>query len=683
MKKVNKLLIAIALIIVTFLVSNSVLAETVSRTFSTYQNGNGRPSGFYSVIAEGGNLPPIIKIVDQDNASNNSVYCFKGGKGFGYGNTATPTTYTQSMSLLQSRASFVSQYPAYESAIPATTANYNSAVALLSIFADTGSTDSINAMIAKVKDPQDNFDFSAFNDYSSISRTGYQKDIVEAVQQAALWYFTNPSGAYHPVFDFDENLEPTFKYSTTNGSYVDLKNKANGNHKYWYYTEQYNPAEYLFMKLVDYGKAHAGVNPSTYASTSTGSTFDKSHRTVVRQDNNYMLVGPYTFTLSDTATLTGATISVSNYKMFKSNKTTEVTGSTFKDKLASMNGQAFYLQVPNSVDLTSLSITINTTRVTNVINCLTVGANNLANNQPLVEYGSKPYSPYVPDVSATNIYTFEFNSWDKTIESVTGDCDYTAKYNVVREELDSLEGLKISFLGDSITTFYKEGSEYNNIYPDGYRGLNNCLSQSEAINNYYPSHSDTVKTWDQTWWGQLLVSTKMELGIVNALSGSMAYDHYNYENGVVAMQDSRVSTLDDNGVPDIVVVFIGTNDICSSQPSWYGKSEYTTALNTIYEKIHKFCNPYTDVFFVQMYLSKSASSYKARVDMYNEVIASVSTDKNCGVIKYADYLSTVSDQSSVLPDWTHPSLKGCGILARASEKAIKEFYGIPCKIKVV
>ena len=311
------------------------------------------------------------------------------------------------------------------------------------------------------------------------------------------------------------------------------------------------------------------------------------------------------------------------------------------------------------------------------------GLNNALINTQTVEYGSKPYSPYVPDVSATNIYTFEFNSWDKTIESVTGDCDYTAKYNVVREELDSLEGLKISFLGDSITTFYKEGSEYNNIYPDGYRGLNNCLSQSEAINNYYPSHSDTVKTWDQTWWGQLLVSTKMELGIVNALSGSMAYDHYNYENGVVAMQDSRVSTLDDNGVPDIVVVFIGTNDICSSQPSWYGKSEYTTALNTIYEKIHKFCNPYTDVFFVQMYLSKSASSYKARVDMYNEVIASVSTDKNCGVIKYADYLSTVSDQSSVLPDWTHPSLKGCGILARASEKAIKEFYGIPCKIKVV
>ena len=247
-------------------------------------------------------------------------------------------------------------------------------------------------MLAKVKDSQDNFTYDAFNDYASIGGTKYKQDIVEAVQQAALWYFTNPSGNFHPRFDFDENIEPTFKYSASNNGYVDLKNKANGTHKYWYYTEQYNPAEYLFMKLVDYGVAHANTDPSTYASTSTGSTFNKSNRTVTRLDNNYLLVGPYTFTLSDTATLTSATISVSNYTMLKANKTTEVSGSTFADKLRNVNGQQFYLRVPNSVDLTSLSIAINTTRVTNEINCLTVGANALNTNQPLVEYGSKTTS---------------------------------------------------------------------------------------------------------------------------------------------------------------------------------------------------------------------------------------------------------------------------------------------------
>ncbi len=388
MKKVNKILIAIALIIVTFLVSNSVLADTISRTFTTYQNGNGRPSGFYAIMAGTDNVAPLIKIVEPANTSTNSVYCFKGGPGFGSGNTATPTVYTQSMSLLQSRSSFVSAYPAYVSAIPATEANYNSAVSLLAIFADTTDTNSINTMISKVKDPQDNFDFSAFNDYASIGRTGYQKDIVEAVQQAALWYFTNPSGNYHPIFDFDEGFEPTFKYSTSNSGHVDLKNKANGNHKYWYYTEQYNPAEYLFMKLVDYGIAHKNTNPATYASTSSASTFDKSQRQIVKE-NNSRLIGPYTFTLSDTATLTSATISVSNYTMLKANKTTEVSGSTFADKLRNVNGQQFYIRVPDTVDMTNFSIAINTSRVTNTINCLTVGANALTQQQPLVEYGSK------------------------------------------------------------------------------------------------------------------------------------------------------------------------------------------------------------------------------------------------------------------------------------------------------
>ena len=133
MKKVNKILIAIALMIVTFLVSNSVLAATISRTFTTYNNGNGRKSGFYAVLAGTDSLAPLIKIVETANTNNNSVYCFKGGTGFSGGNTATATTYTQSMSLLQSRSSFVSQYPGYESAIPSTVANYNSAVALLSV----------------------------------------------------------------------------------------------------------------------------------------------------------------------------------------------------------------------------------------------------------------------------------------------------------------------------------------------------------------------------------------------------------------------------------------------------------------------------------------------------------------------------------------------------------------------
>ena len=393
MKKISKILIAIALIIVTFLVSNNVLAATVSRHFSTYDNYNGRQSGYYGIAGGTGNTVPIIKIVDQDNTNNNSVYCFKGGVGFGgiSGQTqASPQVYTQEMNLLQSRSSFAQQYPNYVSAVPSTEANYNSAVSLLSVFADTNDTSSISRMLSTVTG-SNGVRYSDFDAYT-IGRERYQKDIIESVQQAALWYFTNPSGDYHPRYDIDSNIQPTFRWSASSSGYTSLQGKYPDSGEYFYYEDviEMDPATYLFCKLVDYGIAHKNTNPSTYASSSTGSTFDKSRRVATKLDSNYMLIGPYKFTLSDTATLTSATISVSNYKMYKSNKTTEVSGSTFADKLRNINGQDFYIRVPNSVDLTTLSIAINTTRNVSEINCLTVGASSLASNQPLVEFKKGP-----------------------------------------------------------------------------------------------------------------------------------------------------------------------------------------------------------------------------------------------------------------------------------------------------
>ncbi len=392
MKKVNKILIAIALVIVTFLVSNNVLAATINRTFSTL-NGNGRASGYYVVMSGTDSLAPLIKIVETNNLNNNSVYCFKGGVGFGSnGNTtnSSSVTYTQSMNLLQSRDSFVAQYPNYQGVIPADSSNYNSAVALLAVFADTNDTNSIARMLSTVTGTgNDGLTYDDFSGYSSIARDRYQKDIIESVQQAALWYFTNPSKTddFHPRFDLNTNVLPVFKWSASANGHVALDNKYNG-YTFSYGTVDLDPAEYLFVKLVDYGKAHKNTDPSTYASTSGSSTFNKANRTVEDLGNGYSLVGPYTFTLSDTATLTSATINISNYKMYKSNKTTEVSGSTFADKLRNINGQQFYLRVPNSIEGTTLTIGINTTRTTKTINCLSVGANALTNNQPLAEFGS-------------------------------------------------------------------------------------------------------------------------------------------------------------------------------------------------------------------------------------------------------------------------------------------------------
>ncbi len=402
MKKVSKILIAIAVMVITFLVSNSILAATISRTFSTYNNGNGRPSGYYAIVANGG-TERIIKIVEDLGGyygNLNPIYCFKAGAGFGSQNTAVATTYVNSMDLLQGR----DQIPAaYISAVPPTTATYNSAVALLDVFAEKesyiGSTnyeEAVNTMLAKVTDGR--VKYSDFNDYALIGKTGYQQDIIEAVQQAALWYFTNPNGEHHPIFDFDNGYEPSFKYSTTDSGFVDLSTKSTGAHTYSYYGEYYQPAEYLFIRLVDYGIANQNTDPKTYNSDARASKFDKSNRTATKQGDK-ILVGPYTFKLGENASITGigSNFESYEYKILKADKTTEYRGSDLTEKIKATNGQPFYIQIPESFPLETITFTVNTRRIKKNINCLTVGANALNVNQPLVEIEEVPTNEQFSD----------------------------------------------------------------------------------------------------------------------------------------------------------------------------------------------------------------------------------------------------------------------------------------------
>ena len=62
----------------------------------------------------------------------------------------------------------------------------------------------------------------------------------------------------------------------------------------------------------------------------------------------------------------------------------------------------------------------------------------------------------------------------------------------------TLENMKVSILGDSISTFYKEGSEMNSYYT----GTNQF---------YYPTYSATVKSVDLTWWYKLIKNNKITI----------------------------------------------------------------------------------------------------------------------------------------------------------------------------
>ena len=246
---------------------------------------------------------------------------------------------------------------------------------------------------------------------------------------------------------------------------------------------------------------------------------------------------------------------------------------------------------------------------------------------------------------------FIFIGWDKDDTELKEDITFTAIFEE-KEDITSLEGLKVSFLGDSITTFYKEGSSMNSYY-------------GGANQFYYPLYSSTVKTVDLTWWAQLLNNAKMELGINNSWSGSCAVG----SGESAGCSDNRLNTLTENGDNDIVIVYLGTNDLVNG----YSVEQFREAIEKIISKVRTQGS--AEVFLTTLgYTDYSGYNYteEKRIE-YNEELRKIATEQSCGIIPLDDY---IINYMIYLGDKLHYNLKGATLLSKISQKAISEYFGI-------
>jgi len=266
--------------------------------------------------------------------------------------------------------------------------------------------------------------------------------------------------------------------------------------------------------------------------------------------------------------------------------------------------------------------------------------------EELVDYGTVPTEPNAPVKEG-----YEFVGWDKEISAVEGNVEYTAIFS---EIITSLEGKKLSILGDSISTFYAEGSEMNSYYS----GTNQF---------YYPLYSSTVKTVDKTWWYQLLKNTNMELGINNSWSGSCAYG----TGSSAGCSDDRINTIDDNGTPDIVIIYLGTNDCASG----FSTENFIEAVQQMITKVRKL--GVSNIFITTLgYSAYKGSSYKEETRLsYNEELRKLANANKCGIVPLDNYITDLS-YSFYLGDNLHYNAKGAELLSKIYEKSIKEHFDL-------
>lgn len=283
--------------------------------------------------------------------------------------------------------------------------------------------------------------------------------------------------------------------------------------------------------------------------------------------------------------------------------------------------------------------------------------------EELVDYGTMPIAPSNPTKEATAEYEYEFIGWDKQIAKVVDDIIYTAVFEEkeIKEALTSLEGLKISFLGDSISTFYAEGSEMNSYY-------------SGENEFFYPRYSHSIKTVDLTWWYKLIKNNDMVLGVNNSWSGSQACGSGNS----AGQSDYRINTIDENGDPDIVIVYLGTNDLGSNRTI----ADLESAITNIINKIGARCD--AQIFLTTLgYSAYSGGSYtdQNRV-LYNAKLRELATKFECGILPLDEYVVT-DNYMIYLEDSLHYNAKGANLLSLIAEKAIKDYYGITFDKEIV
>ena len=176
----------------------------------------------------------------------------------------------------------------------------------------------------------------------------------------------------------------------------------------------------------------------------------------------------------------------------------------------------------------------------------------------------------------------------------------------------TLEGAKISFLGDSITTFYSANSSVNSLY-------------SGENQFYYPLYSADVKTVDKTWWYQVVEGTKTQLVANDSWSGSSCYNNGNNANQG-AMNYHRINNLKGS---DIVVILIGTNDNVNGHTT----TQFTNAFNTMLDRVKEVC-PDAFIFCCTLGYSIYDGYYytEARRLEFNNIIKKAAIGHDCAII---------------------------------------------------
>ena len=241
-----------------------------------------------------------------------------------------------------------------------------------------------------------------------------------------------------------------------------------------------------------------------------------------------------------------------------------------------------------------------------------------------------------------------------------------------------LSGKKLSILGDSIST-------YQGYLPSGYA-------------TFFPT--EDVDNVNKTWWKMLIDETNMELGQNCAWSGSpVSGDGESTSNAYAGCSTKRVNDLSLNGIPDIIIIFIGINDFGPSPKplgDWSAKNSFPedgtkntfseayalmlSKVITKYPKAQVFCctllqsgKDSKDMSEPNVYPTKNTLGNT--LDEYNDIIRNISIGYGCPVIELGTCgIRFGNFNYYTVGDNLHPNYEGHKLMYKIIKNNILKYY---------
>ncbi len=376
MKKFKKLVSSILITMLTVATLGSISAVKAASAGPLYLGIVSLRRAGYGYQQEGSKVWKIAEY-DSENGKtadlSKTIYCIKGGPGFGSSDMATggvPTIskYTQKFNL-KDLASIPSTY----SRVLPTGNNYNSLMWLLDniyIMPAIG-TDNTTAREEFLKSKIPNELYELITD-----------DDIDAVQQLAIWYFTNPSGDKYHYETSNFKINSIANVDSNYASMGDIFGDDG-----W---DREDAIEALFQYYITNAKANSNYKSTN--NTTSPIEIIKSNATMTKIGSNYV-AGPYKinqllnvdYTLNATFTDINGTTITPSIGIKDINGTVTATSKTLKELV----GQEFYLIMPTSSNISGIKMTVNTSYTSKTVDYWSV-ADAPTTEQPVVIVNETP-----------------------------------------------------------------------------------------------------------------------------------------------------------------------------------------------------------------------------------------------------------------------------------------------------